>query len=131
MGTVSQRHIFNTAPKHDVFGLYNTKRAINYKQVVRTFNFTKKEVSKATRTQVHSVSYENNKIPEEIKEFLSNMIWLLQTTYEHLQDKNKVIQWLDSPNPICGGYSPKEMIRLGQYKKLINIVSSYAEGEVP
>ena len=59
------------------------------------------------------------------------MTWLLYTTHAHLHDKNKVMQWLDSPNPSCGGFSPKDIILMGQYKKLVRMVSCYAEGKIP
>ena len=130
MTTQIQPHIFNTVPKHDVFGFYN-KGKIQYKEVANTLNFNRKEISKAARIAVNSVRYEENKIPSRMEEFLKAMVWLLCVTYEHLKDENKVIQWIESPNPICGGLSPKDMIRIGQYKKLNRIVSSYVEGNIP
>ena len=122
--------IFNTVPKNDVFGLYE-KDQIKYKAVADTMNFNRQEISKATRVATNSIKYEENKIPDQVKVFFIAMTWLLYTTHEHLKDGNKVIQWLDSPNPSCGGFSPKDMIRMGQYKKLVRMVSSYAEGKIP
>ena len=126
----TQPHIFNTVPRHDVFGFYNKGR-IKYKEVADTLDFSRKEISKAARIAISSVRYEENKIPDKMKDFLGHMAWLLHVTHEHLKDKNKVIQWINSPNPICGGFSPKDMIRMGQYKKLVRIVSSYIEGNTP
>ena len=77
------------------------------------------------------LQYEENNIPDAVKSLLSDMVWLLNVTYSYLKDKNKVIQWLSSPNPICGGFSPKDMILMGQYKKLVKIVHSYIEGDIP
>ena len=130
MAVSVQPHIFNTVPKQDVFGLYG-KSKIKYKKVADTLDFSRKEISKATRVAVSSVRYEENKIPDKMKDFFTNMAWLLCVTYEHLKDKNKVMLWLKSPNPICGGFSPKDMICMGQYKKLVKIVSSYVEGDIP
>lgn len=130
MNTQAQAHIFNTVPNKDVFGFYD-KGKIKYKRVADTLNFNRKEISKATRVAISSVRYEKNKIPDNMIEFLTAMTWLLNTTYEHLKNKDKVILWLNTPNPICGGFSPKDMICMGQYKKLIKIVSSYITGDTP
>ena len=130
MDIQTQPLIFNTVPQNDVFGLYN-KGKIQYKEVANTLKFNRKQISKASRIAVSSVRYENNKIPEKLKTFLANMAWLLYVTHTYLKDKNKVIQWIETPNPICGGFSPKDMICMGQYKKLVRIVSSYSEGNIP
>ena len=130
MATQVQPHIFNTVPKNNVFGFYN-KGKLQYKEIANTLDFNRKEISKAARVAVSSVRYEESKIPEKMKDFLTAMVWLLHVTHEHLKNEDKVIQWIKSPNPICGGFSPKDMICMGQYKKLIKIVSSYVEGNTP
>ncbi len=130
MAVQIQPHIFNTVPKNDIFGFYD-KGKIQYKQVANILSFNRKEISKAARVAVSSVRYEEDKMPCKIKDFLTAMVWLLHVTHEHLKDENKVIQWIKSPNPICGGFSPKDMICMGQYKKLVKIVSSYINGNTP
>ena len=130
MAFSAQPHIFNTVPKHDVFGFYDRGK-IKYKEVADTLDFNRKEISKAARVAVSSVRYEENKIPDKMKDFFTAMAWLFCVTYEHLKDKDKVLLWLKSPNPVCGGFSPKDMICMGQYKKLTKIVSSYIEGDIP
>ena len=130
MAVQTQPPIFNTVPKNDVFGFYN-KGKTQYKEVANILKLNRKEISRASRIAVSSVRYENNKIPEKLKNFLTSMAWLLNTTHEYLKDEHKVMQWIESPNPICGGFSPKDMICVGQYKKLVRIVSSYLEGNIP
>ena len=130
MADRTQPPVFNTVPKNDVFGLYD-KGKIQYKAVVDTLRFNRKQLSRASCVAVSSVRYEPSRIPEKLKSFLTNMAWLLNITHEYLKDKDKVILWVESPNPICGGFSPKDMICMGQYKKLVRIVSSYLEGNIP
>lgn len=131
MTTQVQSHIFNTVPKHDVFGFYDKGNKLKYKEVADILDFSRQEIAKAARIAVNSVRYEENKIPDKMKDFFTHMVWLLHVTHEHLKDKQKVIQWIESPNPICGGFAPKDMICMGQYKKLVRIVSSYVEGNTP
>lgn len=130
MATSTQPHIFNTVPRNDVFGFYD-KGKVKYKEVADTLDFNRKEISKAARVAVNSIRYEESKIPDKMKEFLTTMAWLLHITHKHLKNKEKVTLWLKSPNPVCGGFSPKDMICMGQYKKLVKIVSSYLEGNIP
>ena len=125
-----QTGIFNTVPKHDVFGFYHNGK-LKYKDVASAINFNRQEISQAARVAVSSVRYEENKIPDKMKDFLQSITWLLNVSYESLKDKEKVVQWFNLPNPACGGFSPKDMICMGQYKKLMRIVSSYMEGQVP
>jgi len=130
MAVQAQPHIFNTVSQNNVFGLCD-KGKYKYKEIVKTFDFTRKEISKAARVSIDSVRYEENRIPDKVKDFLEQIVWLLNVTHEHLKDKDKVIQWFNSPNPVCGGYSPRDMICMGQYKKLVKIVASYIEGDTP
>lgn len=130
MAVQAQPHIFNTVPKRDVFGLYD-KGKYKYREIAEILDLKRRDISQAVRVATDSVRFEEDRIPDKMREFLINMVWLLNTTYKHLKDKHKVTQWLDSPNPVCGGVSPKDMIRMGQYKKLVKIVVSYTEGDIP
>ena len=130
MAVQTQPPIFSTVPRHDVFGFYN-KGGIKCREVAGALNFNRKEISKAAHVAVGSVSYEENKMPDKMKEFFISVAWLLDVAHEQLKDKDKALLWLKSPNPICGGFSPKDMICMGQYKKLVRIVSSYIEGDIP
>ena len=69
MATQFQPHIFNTVPKKDVFGFYDQGK-LQYKEVANTLKFNRKEISKAARVAVSSVRYEENKIPDKMKDFL-------------------------------------------------------------
>ena len=42
---------------------------------------------------------------------------------EFFQDDVKTKLWLQTPNPMLGNTSPKDMIRVGRYKKLMQFVS--------
>ena len=99
MAVSVQPHIFNTVPKHDVFGFYNKGR-IKYKEVADTLDFSRREISKAARVAISTVRYEESKIPDKMKEFFTVMAWLLYVTHKHLKDKDKVILWLKTPNPV-------------------------------
>ena len=75
MATQIQPHIFDTVPKNDVFGFYD-KGKLQYKEIANILNFNRKEISKAVRISVNSVRYEENKIPDKMKDFLIRMVWL-------------------------------------------------------
>ena len=124
------QQIFDTVPRRDVWGIYKHGK-IQYKAVVDKLKLSRKEISQSARVAVSSVRYEENKISKKMKQFIADLIWLLNTTYKYFEDEQKVIQWMNSPNPICGGYSPRELICLGRHKKLVKIVASYVEGDVP
>lgn len=44
-------------------------------------------------------------------------------------DAKKAALWLRSKNPILGGISPREMIRLGRYQKLLQVIMNLKKGD--
>jgi len=45
-------------------------------------------------------------------------------------DIKKTSLWFQIPNPILGTISPRDMIRVGLYRKLLNIVTETISGDL-
>lgn len=105
---------------------------INYKEFAQNI-FDKQRndrISRLTGVSKTSVRYDN-KMPQEVKEFLDFIATIFHLVYNHFNhDFKKTKLWFQLPNPMIGkGCSPKDMIFIGRHKKLFQIVSSAIKGE--
>lgn len=122
--------VFNTVPKEDYLSLFSGGRT-DYQKVVRLLDFNKREVAKASRVSLHSVRYDQ-KIPKELEERLNEWATALATVAQHFKDTQKTVLWFKIPNPLLGNVAPREMLRVGRFKKLQRfILNALSENEPP
>lgn len=114
--------LFDTVPQKDYFGFFDNGK-LNSKKVVEFFDYQKKEVSQATGIPEDSIRYDK-RMPQKLHENL--MAWASAVTLvaNFLEDPQKTVLWFQIPNPLLGNISPKEMIRFGRYKKLLNFIQN-------
>lgn len=63
-------------------------------------------------------------MPLELRERLNEWAVILNLVGEYFQDQQRVILWLQTSNPLLGDVSPRDMIRVGRYKKLLKFVQT-------
>ena len=114
--------LFNTIPEKDICGLYD-KCGVNFKKVIEIINFKNEDVSTATDLPKTSVRFDA-KMPNELKERLTEWAIAINLVATYFKDVTKTIVWLRTPNPMLGGISPRDMIRLGRFKKLMKYIQS-------
>lgn len=120
---LSQPALFRTVPKDDRFHLFN-KGVPDGERVVKLLNYKKADVSSAANVPISSVRYESNKMPAELKERLTEWATALNLVANFFQDNDKAILWFRMPNPLLGDMSPRDMIRVGRFKKLLHFIQS-------
>ncbi len=84
--------------------------------------FKNKDAALAPDVPVASVRWDE-KIPAGIEERFkewANLINLVAQFFEGNQNKTNL--WFTLPNPMLGNIAPRELIRVGQYKKLYKFV---------
>ena len=117
----STQDLFATVPKQDFLSLFQDNNP-KYQSVVQCLNFKKEDVSKATGVPLSSVRYDE-KMPSELQDRIREWATLLNLVAEHFQgDSGKTVLWFTTINPLLGNISPRDMIRYGKYKKLLNFV---------
>src|ERR1043166_1415219 len=67
------------------------------------------------------------KMPLELKERLTEWATALNLVYGFFKDKDKTILWFSIPNPLLGDMTPRDMIRVGRFKKLLNFIQTALE----
>jgi hypothetical protein len=69
-----------------------------------------------------SVRYDA-KAPQAVREHLENIANICNLVYQFFQDDVKTKLWLQTPNPMLGNVSPRDMIRFGRFNKLLRFVT--------
>jgi hypothetical protein len=103
------------------------KQKPDYEHVVDFLRFKREEVARATGLAPSSVRYDE-KMPKELSEILLQWAVLFNQVADYFKgDVYKTSLWFNIPNPLLGNISPKDMIRLGRYKKLFSFVMQAIE----
>ncbi len=113
--------LFDTVP-NDYFKFFKKGNA-DAKKVVDFLEFEKKDISEAANIPLASVRYDT-KMPKELKERLFEWANAINLVGSYFDDKEKTILWFKISNPLLGNISPKDMIRIGRYKKLIRFIQN-------
>ena len=63
-------------------------------------------------------------MPGELKERIIEWANAINLVGSYFKDIKKTMLWFQVPNPLLGNYSPRDLIRLGRFKKLIKFIQS-------
>lgn len=94
----------------------------NYKVVPELLQFDKKQVSQLGRVSQSSVRYDSN-IPRDLAERLeqtANIANRVAALFDG--DVEKTALWFRTLNPMLGNITPRDMLRLGRFKRLAKFV---------
>lgn len=120
---LSQPSLFRTVPEKDYLHLFN-KGMLDGEKVVKLLKYKKQDVSVAANVPIASVRYEEKKMPAELEERLREWATALNLVAGYFKDQEKTLLWFFMPNPLLGGISPRDMIRVGRFKKLLNFIQT-------
>ena len=118
------RHI----AREDLLDLYPQGRP-DYKRIADFAKLSKADLGKLAGVAKSSVRFDAN-IPEPVAERLREIANIANLIAEFFAgDAQKVGLWFELPNPVLGNVSPRQMIRIGRYKRLLNFVMDAREAE--
>ena len=119
---LSSTALFNTVPKEDRLSLFASGHT-DYQKVVKLLDFSKSDVARASSIPSMSVRYDR-KIPRELAERLQEWAIALTMVAQYFQDEHKTILWFKTPNPLLGNITPRDMIRVGRFRKLQRFIQN-------
>lgn len=112
----------------DLLGLYRDSHP-DYKRIAELVQLSKADLSKLAGVAKASVRFDAN-IPVPVAERLREIANIANLVAEFFSgDAQKVGLWFELPNPMLGNISPRNMIRAGRYKRLVNFVLDAREAE--
>ena len=120
--------LFHTVPKDDPLQLF-PGGSTDYQKVVRLLDFKKKDVARASEISIQSVRYDH-KMPKELEERVREWAVALSLVAQYFKDVHKTVLWFKTMNPLLGNIAPRDMIRIGRFKKLQGfILNALGENE--
>jgi len=106
---------------NDVLHLYKDGRPY-YKRIAELTKLSKADLGKISHVAKSSVRFDAH-IPEPVAERLREIANIANLVAEFLAgDAQKVGLWFEIANPMLGNISPRDMIRIGRCKRLLNFV---------
>lgn len=116
--------LFETIPEKDYMALFPGKDKVDSTKVLDALGLKKNDVSKAAGIPVNSVRFDE-KMPKVLKERLIEWAILLNFVAQHFGgNPEKTVFWFKISNPLLGDVTPRDMIRFGRSKKLLNFILS-------
>lgn len=113
--------IFQNVSKTDPLNFWSN-HGLNYRGVTDFLEFNTNELSKIGGVAKSSVRLDA-KIPKDLKDRLEQIANIVGLVAEYFEgDAEKTALWFKTLNPLLGEISPRDMIRHGRYKKLLNFV---------
>ena len=112
---------FDTVPNTNHLGLLGKK--VDLKKTVEFLSFKKEDVARAAGVSKESVRYDD-KTPTEVRERLMQIASVCELVAQHFNgDARRTALWFTVPNPLLGNVSPRDMIRLGRYQKVVRLLT--------
>ena len=125
--TTASSGIFSNVASKDFLALFDDGRP-KYKEIMRVFEFQKQDVARATGVAPSSVRWDEQ-VPAEVRERFREWANLLNLVAQFFEgDAKKTVLWFTLPNPSLGNIAPRDMIRFGRSKRLMQfVVNALAE----
>jgi len=117
--------LFNTVSRRDSLKFWRGNM-LNYQKVRDFIGLDTRDVSRVAGVAKSSVRYDE-KAPKEVREHLENVANICNLVFQFFNDDVKTKLWFQTPNPMLGNVSPRDMIRLGRYNKLLRFVTQAME----
>src|SRR5690349_11052275 len=115
--TADRTAIFNTIPAHNYLGLFEGNTP---EKVVNFLDLSLGEVSIAMGVSENCVRYDE-KMPTELSQQLKEIAITCELVAGYFNgDVQKTALWFRANNPALGNICPRDMIRIGRFKKLLN-----------
>jgi putative toxin-antitoxin system antitoxin component (TIGR02293 family) len=134
MNPMASPDLFRTISRKDSLHFWNDG-SLDYQRVRDFTGLDAADLARITGLAKSSVRYDE-KAPKEVREHLENVANICNLVFQFFQDDIKTKLWLQTPNPMLGNVSPRDMIRFGRYAKLLRFVTQAMEegsvsGEAP
>jgi hypothetical protein len=101
----------------------------HYKRIADLVKLSKADLGKISGVAKSSVRFDAH-IPAPVAERLREIANIANLVAEFFAgDAQKVGLWFEIANPMLGSVSPRDMIRIGRYKRLLNFVLEAREAE--
>jgi hypothetical protein len=119
--------IFQTVPKNNLLGLLLPGGRVDVQGTKDFLEFTKDDIASATSVPGSSVRFDH-RMPTEVRDRMIEIATICELVAEHLGSREKAALWFKISNPLLGNISPRDMLRMGRFKKLQRFIVEALSG---
>src|SRR5688572_15344534 len=109
--------LFRTVPKSNLLGLFEPAGTVDVQRTKDFLDFTKEDIASATNVPGSSVRFDH-RMPAEVRDRMIEIAIVCELVAEHFGNAEKAALWFKVKNPLLGNFSPRDMLRMGRFKKL-------------
>jgi len=114
----------------DHLHLFTQAGDVDPTRVVDFLKLSKTDVSAIAGVKKASVRYDDQ-IPHAVRQRLSEIANIANLVGDYFQgDARKVGLWFQLANPLLGNIAPRDLIRVGQYQKVLAFVLNAREAQL-
>ncbi|MFZ4402926.1 MAG: hypothetical protein ACOYOK_02385 [Pseudobdellovibrionaceae bacterium] len=115
--------LFNTVSTKDIGRFFAKGGEVDPEKVVKFLKYKKEDVAVATDIPVTSVRYDE-RIPVDLKQRMVEWAMAINLVASYFNDLDRTMLWFQISNPLLGDMSPRDMIRIGRFKKLQKFIQT-------
>lgn len=117
--------LFNTVSSQDGLNFWRGN-VLDFQRVRDFTGLESRDLARIAGVAKSSVRFDA-KAPKEVREHLENIANICNLIFQFFQSDVKTKLWLQTPNPMLGNMSPRDMIRFGRFAKLQRFVTQAME----
>ncbi len=121
--------LFHTGIEKDYLRLFNGTKP-KFDRVREVLDLKYQDIAKATGFPSHAVR-PDKKMPKELEEKITEWAIAISLVAKFFKDPDKTVLWFKTANPLLGNVTPRDMIRVGRFKKLEKFILSALEENQP
>lgn len=119
---LAAKNLFANVQRSDPLNFW-AGHGLDYNRVSDFLDLDKNALSKLAGISKNSVRLDN-RIPRDLKQRLEQIANICSLVAEYFDgDSFRTALWFQTTNPILGNISPRDMIRLGRYKRLLKFIT--------
>jgi hypothetical protein len=109
--------LFQTVPKKSLLGLLQPTGSVDIQRTKNFLGFTKDDIASAAKVPGSSVRFDD-RMPADVRDRMIEIAVICELVAEHFGSAEKAALWFKLANPLLGNQSPRDMLRMGRFKKL-------------
>lgn len=122
--------IFDTIATKRIPIFYKPNGDTDYKEISVFLQLDTDDLAKIAKISVSSVRYAG-KMPAALVDRMEEMKNICELVFEMVGDLPKTQLWFRTKNPMLGNNSPRDLLRLGRYQKLHDVLMDIKNGNIP
>lgn len=117
--------LFKSIPENDFLEIFDDElsRKPDARKIARLLDFNASEVGRAAEV-TGQVRLEPDRISDELEQRIWEWGIALNLVANFFKDEKKTVMWFRTPNPLLGDIAPRDMIRVGRFKKLLRFIQT-------